>query len=141
MARSGRISFSLFVPLEDESRFKIAAIVAANPVSYTRRSATISERCLSGLDQIYSYEFQKALDSSPKRSLLVDAAPKIRVLAVGLLVDAFVQLPRYPRRRARESGIAMAPIPSRREVLGVSLRRNKNPNNFFSQGKHVKLEN
>jgi len=109
---------------------------------YTRRSATISERCLSGLDQIYSYEFQKALDSSPKRSLLADAAPKIRVLAVGLLVDAFVRLPRYPRRRARESGIAMAPIPSRREVLGVSLRRIKNPNNFFlSQEKHVKFEN
>lgn len=89
---------------------------------YTRRPATIFERCLSGLDQIYSYEFQKALDSSPKRSLLADVpaprndAPKIRVLAVELLVDAFVRLLRYPRRRAREPGIAMAPIHSRQKV-------------------------
>lgn len=28
------------------------------------------EQCLSGSDQIYSYEFQKAADSSSKRSLL-----------------------------------------------------------------------
>lgn len=81
--------------LENGSRFK--SIVAADSASLLHPSAasTIFERCLSGLDQIYSYEFQKALDSSPKRSLLaaaVAAAPKIRVLAVGLLVDAFVRL-------------------------------------------------
>ncbi|KYQ54024.1 hypothetical protein ALC60_07058 [Trachymyrmex zeteki] len=79
---------------------------------------------------------QKALDSSPKRSLLAasaprNVAPKIRVFAVGLLVDAFVQPSRYPRRRARaerRSGIAMAPISSRiREVISRDKPR-KNGN-------------
>ncbi|EGI64883.1 hypothetical protein G5I_06681 [Acromyrmex echinatior] len=73
--------------------------------------------------------YHKALDSSPKRSLLAAAAPrnvapKIRVLAVGLLVDdRFVQPPRYPRRRARAErwpGIAMAPISSMQDAFNVS---------------------
>lgn len=118
---------SLFLPLWKTNRDLRSPPTQSR--CYTRRPATIFERCLSGLDQIYSYEFQKALDSSPKRSLLADVptprndAPKIRVLAVELLVDAFVRLLRYPRRRAREPGIAMAPIPSRQKVLNVFLRR------------------
>jgi hypothetical protein len=72
-----------------------------------RWPTTIFERCLSSLDQIYSYKFQKALDSSPKKSLLAavvvlrKAVPKIRVLVVGLLVGVFVRVPQHPRRRAR----------------------------------------
>lgn len=123
---------SLFLPLWKMNR-DLRSPPSSPPTQsrcYTSRPATIFERCLSGLDQIYSYEFQKALDSSPKRSLLADAAPrndapKIRVLAVGLLVDAFVRLLRYPRRCAREPGIAMAPILSRQKVLNVSLRRKR----------------
>ncbi|TGZ46484.1 hypothetical protein DBV15_08919 [Temnothorax longispinosus] len=80
------------------SRFK--SVVAAADSASLPTGSTIFERCLSGLDQIYSYEFQKALDSSPKRSLLAataaaaaprNVAPKIRVPAVGLLVGAFVR--------------------------------------------------
>jgi len=65
-----------------------------NLTATTPTDSTIFERCLSGLDQIYSYEFQKALDSSPKRSLLAAAAPrnvapKIRVLAGYLSTRSF----------------------------------------------------
>jgi len=116
--------------LENGSRCR--SIVAATDdqprCCYTSAGSTIFERCLSGLDQIYSYEFQKALDSSPKRSLLAavasrSATPKIRVFAVGLLVGAFVRPPRYPRRRARAErrlGIAMAPIFSWQDAFNVS---------------------
>lgn len=127
-AQSGR---TFFLPLSPSGR-RIRDLRSppssspTQPRCYTRRPATIFERCLSGLDQIYSYEFQKALDSSPKRSLLAaaaprNAAPKIRVLAVGLLVDAFVRsfgccdiLGDVPE--PTRPGIAMAPIPSRQEV-------------------------
>jgi len=90
--------------LREKSPFQSAIIDVS---SATRWPATIFERCLSSLDQIYSYKFQKALDSSPKKSLLAavvvprKAVPKIRVLVVGLLVGVFVRPPQHPRRRAR----------------------------------------